>query len=178
MVVSWLPFSQKRSRSFYTIQSRVHPFIVSGGWWPSHPKPFWNWSHHWLGNGACFSSVTLWRASTGKAGHRGQGWMLRPGCHSWARCIPLHSHISLTQLSPPLCSWQVQAAAQAQKKLETAKMPWLPTLLRLSKERLAFAVRRSTGEGENRPTIARHPVSCFLWGQEGSSRHAHMFSPT
>lgn len=178
MVVPWLPFSQKRSRSFYTIQSLVCPFIVSGGWWPPHLKRFWNWSHHWLGNGACFSSVTLWRASTGKAGHRGQGWILRPGCHSRASCIPLHSHVPLTQSCPPFSSRQVQAAAQAQKMLETAKMPRLPTLLRLSKERLAFAVRRSTGEGENCPTIARHPVSCFLWGQGGSSRHAHMFSPT
>lgn len=123
MVVPWLPFSQKRSRSFYTIQSLVCPFIVSGGWWPPHLKRFWNWSHHWLGNGACFSSVTLWRASTGKAGHRGQGWILRPGCHSRASCIPLHSHVPLTQSCPPFSSRQVQAAAQAQKMLETAKMP-------------------------------------------------------
>lgn len=56
-------------------------------------------------------------------------------------------------------------------------MPWLPTLLKLWKARLAFAVRRGSGEGEAHPTICSPPMAPFLWGQGGSSRGAHSFSP-
>lgn len=176
MVVSGLPFLQTKSRLFHTTQSLVCPFMVSGGRISSHPKGFWNWSHDRLRNGACFSSVASRRAWAGKAEHR-----RRPAAAGWARS-PRHSHGPLSPQPRPLYGPALLLASAGScpgsaKCWRKQKMPQLPTLLKLSKARLASAVRRGSGEGETCPTISRHPVPPFLWGQGGSSRRAHAFCP-
>lgn len=176
MVVSWLPFLQTKSRSFYTTQSLVRPFIVSGGRRSSHPKAFWNWSHDWLRNGASLSSVALRWAWAGKAERRRQaataGWAESP----LAQPRPPERAAAATlwaRSAPGKCG----QLPRLSEMLKEAKTPQLPTLLQLSKARLVFAVRSGTGEGETCPTISRHPVSTFRWGQGGSSRQAQTFSP-
>lgn len=139
----------------------------SGGWWSSHPKDFWNWSHGLFTNRASFSSVA--QESLGW-----QGWTPSPGCRSRVSWVPL------AQPRPPEPrlgnALLLASAGSYSEMLEEAKMLWLPTLLKLWKTRLAFAVRRGSGEGEAHPTIRSPPMAPFLWGQGGSSRGAHSFS--
>lgn len=166
MVVSWLPFTQTRSRSLYTTQSPSGPW----GKEASHPKAVWNWSRAWRRKGACFSSVALRRAWAGGVEHWGQA------------AAPRWAGSPLSQTRPPKCAaaaalW-ASAAGSCLSSAKCWRMQKSSCLFFLSCRNPGWLLLSGEVLGKEKRAWPLAGTLCLLsLGQGGPNRLAHSFRP-
>lgn len=139
----------------------------SGGWWSSHPKDFWNWSHGLFTNGASFSSVALRRAWAGKVEHHRQA-----AAAVWAES-PSHSHVPQSCAWEMLCSWQAPAATA--KCWRKRKCPGCLLCLSCGKPGWLSLSGGVVGKGKPTPPFAAPP---WLRSSGGRGDRAEVRTPS